>query len=98
MPRENDHGEMSSRLKQYSAECIYLYLGIVEDKIKQRKQATKSYEPLMSTDACKNCKRRDVATDIQTKVRSPHYVPHPSDIQNKGSQNVPASHLFTGQG
>jgi len=91
-PRENDHGEMSSCLKQYSTECIYLYLRIV-DKIKQCKQAskqtTKSYEPLMSTDACKNCKRRDVATGRQTKVRSPHYLPHPSDIQNKGSQNVP---------
>ena len=73
---------------------IYLYLRILDDKIKQ----CKLYEPLMSTDACKNCKRRDVATGRQTKVRSPHYVPHPSDIHNKGSQNVPGRHVFTGQG
>jgi len=77
---------------------IYLYLRIVEDKIKQYKQETKIYEPLMSTDARKNCKRRDVATGRQTKVRSPHYVPHPSDIHNKGSQNVPGRHVFAGQG
>jgi hypothetical protein len=58
------------------------------------KRATKSYKPLMSTDACKNCKRKDVATGRQTNVRSPHYVPHPSDIQNKGSQNAPGRHVL----